>query len=101
MRGIESKAGEFYRGGMEGSEERAWEAALCRGRTGSYCVITVVVLECELLDRNNFATPDEARRAVFEFMEGWYNPHRLHSSLDYQSPIHFERRSRQEQKIAS
>ena len=65
------------------------------------CESFFATLECELLDRNNFATPDEARRAVFEFMEGWYNPHRLHSSLDYQSPIHFERRSRQEQKIAS
>ncbi len=58
------------------------------------CESFFATLECELLDRNNFATPDEARRAVFEFMEGWYNPHRLHSSLDYQSPIHFERRSR-------
>ena len=31
----------------------------------------------ELIDRNNFATPGEARRDVFEFIEGWYNPHRL------------------------
>ncbi len=30
--------------------------------------------------------------AVFEFIEGWYNPHRRHSALDYDSPINYERR---------
>ena len=29
----------------------------------------------------------EARRAVFDFIEGWYNPRRRHSALDYESPI--------------
>ena len=33
-------------------------------------------LECELLDRHRFATQAEARRAIFEYIEGWYNPHR-------------------------
>jgi putative transposase len=28
--------------------------------------------------------------AVFDFIEGWYNPHRRHSGLDYQSPIRYE-----------
>ncbi len=65
------------------------------------CESFFATLECELIDRNNFATPGEARRAVFEFIEGWYNPHRLHSALGYHSPIHFERRSRREQRIAS
>jgi len=48
-------------------------------------------LECELLDRNRFRTQAEARMAVFQFIEGWYNPHRLHSGLGYHSPIEFER----------
>ena len=48
-------------------------------------------LECELLDRATFRTRAEAERAIFEFIEGWYNPHRRHSSLDYLSPINFER----------
>lgn len=49
-------------------------------------------LECELLDRHHFRTHAEAKMAVFEYIEGFYNPHRLHSSLGYLSPINFERR---------
>jgi putative transposase len=49
-------------------------------------------LECELLDRRRFKSQAEARMAVFEFIEGWYNPHRRHSALEYQSPIGYERK---------
>jgi putative transposase len=48
-------------------------------------------LECELLDRTRFATQAEARMAVFEWIEGWYNPLRRHSSIGYLSPNEFER----------
>ena len=48
-------------------------------------------LECELIDRCSFKTQAEARTAVFEFIEGWYNPHRRHSALGYLSPAAFER----------
>jgi hypothetical protein len=48
-------------------------------------------LECEVLDRNHFRTREEARTAVFSWIEGWYNPHRRHSSLGYLSPKQFER----------
>jgi putative transposase len=49
-------------------------------------------LECELLDRRRFKTQAEARIAVFEFIEGFYNPRRRHSSLGYLSPVKFEGR---------
>jgi putative transposase len=49
-------------------------------------------LECELLARSRFRTQAEARNAVFEFIEGFYNPRRRHSSLAYLSPVEFERR---------
>lgn len=49
-------------------------------------------LECELLARRRFATKAEARMAVFEFIEGWYNPSRRHSGLGQISPMEFERR---------
>lgn len=47
-------------------------------------------LECELLNRRRFASPAEARMAVFSFIEGWYNPSRRHSALGYLSPNAFE-----------
>jgi len=47
-------------------------------------------LECELLDRRRIKTQAEARIAVFEFIEGFYNPRRRHSSLGYLSPVKFE-----------
>jgi putative transposase len=54
------------------------------------CESFFATLECELLDRNTFHTPTQARLAVFEFIEGWYNPHRRHSALDYLSPNRYE-----------
>jgi putative transposase len=47
-------------------------------------------LECELLDRHPLRTQAETGMAVFEFIEGWYNPHRRHSALGYRSPNDFE-----------
>jgi putative transposase len=55
------------------------------------CESFFATLECELLDRSSFRTQVEARMAVFEFIEGWYNPHRRHSAIDYLSPINYER----------
>ena len=49
-------------------------------------------LECELLDRTHFETREQARIAVFDYLEAWYNPRRRHSSLAYASPAEFERR---------
>ena len=48
-------------------------------------------LECELLDRTHFHDHHQARSAIFEFIEGWYHPHRRHRGLGQQSPIAFER----------
>lgn len=56
------------------------------------CESFFTTLECELLARHSFRTQAEARRKVFEFIEGWYNPHRRHSSLDYLSPMNYERK---------
>jgi len=55
------------------------------------CESFFATLECELLDRTSFTTQAEARMAVFDFIEGWYNPHRRHSALDYLSPLDYER----------
>ncbi len=47
-------------------------------------------LEAELLSRRRFASQAEARMACFSFIEGWYNPVRLHSGLGYRSPMTYE-----------
>ena len=67
-----------------GSVGDAYDNALCES--------FFATLECELLDRRRFPTQVEARMAVFDFIEGWYNPHRRHSGLDYLSPISYEQR---------
>jgi putative transposase len=66
-----------------GSVGDAYDNALCES--------FFATLECELLDRSRFKTQVEARLAVFEFIEGWYNPHRRHSALNYLSPLNYER----------
>ena len=48
-------------------------------------------LECELIDRRCFRTQAQARMAIFQFLEGWYNEKRRHSALGYHSPADFER----------
>jgi putative transposase len=66
-----------------GSVGDAYDNALCES--------FFATLECELLDRHRFRTPVEARLAIFDFIEGWYNPRRRHSALDYLSPMIYER----------
>jgi len=55
------------------------------------CESFFTTLECELLDRRRFRFHAEARMAVFEFIEGWYNPRRRHSAIGYLSPVNYER----------
>jgi putative transposase len=54
------------------------------------CESFFATLECEHLAKNRFKTKVEARLKVFEFIEGWYNPTRRHSALDYLSPLKYE-----------
>jgi hypothetical protein len=56
------------------------------------CESFFATLECELLWRTRFRSQAEARMAIFEFIEGWYNPHRRHSALAYDSPYQYEQR---------
>lgn len=56
------------------------------------CESFFATLECELIDRHSFPSHSQAKLAIFEYIEGWYNPHRRHSALKYQSPITYEKR---------
>lgn len=65
-----------------GSVGDAYDNAMCES--------FFATLECELLNRRRFASQVEASMACFSFIEGWYNPVRLHSSLGYRSPMAYE-----------
>jgi putative transposase len=71
-----------------GSVGDAYDNAMCES--------FFATLECELLDRVRFRTPAAARMAIFEFIEGWYNPRRRHSALTYESPTRFEEKHARE-----
>ncbi len=47
-------------------------------------------LKYELVSQQRFATYAQARSAIFDYIETFYNRTRLHSSLAYRSPINFE-----------
>jgi putative transposase len=55
------------------------------------CESFFATLECELIERTTFETKPEARLSVFAFIEGWYNPDRLHSGIGYRSPNRYEK----------
>ena len=61
-----------------GSVGDAYDNAMCES--------FFATLECELLERCRFKTQAEARIAIFDFIEGFYNSRRRHSSLGYLSP---------------
>jgi len=65
------------------------------------CESFFATIECELIEGESFADRSEARRAVFDFVEGFYNPRRLHSALDYQSPVNCEQEYFREQPVPS
>lgn len=47
-------------------------------------------LKAEMAITRPFQTRDDARRAIFDYIETFYNRSRLHSALDYTSPIDYE-----------
>ena len=75
-----------------GSVGDAYDNAMCES--------FFATLETELIDRTSFPTKSAARLAVFDFIEGFYNPQRRHSGLGQLSPIEFERKFRQEAGVS-
>jgi hypothetical protein len=54
----------------------------------------------ERIYRQAWPTRAEARAAVFEYIEGWYNPRRRHSTLGYLSPAEYERQHAEQLQAA-
>ena len=48
-------------------------------------------LELELIVHHDWLTRDAARRAIFRYIETWYNRERRHSTLHYLSPVQYEK----------
>lgn len=67
-----------------GSVGDAYDNAMCES--------FFATLEHELLRRRRFKSRAEAEMAIYDFIEGFYNTRRLHSALDYRSPLDYERR---------
>jgi len=90
-RGVQYASNE-YRALLEGQE-----AVVSMSRKGN-CWDNAVAesffatLEVELIEDANWHTRREARSAIFEFIEMWYNRQRRHSSLEYLTPAEFDKR---------
>lgn len=75
-----------------GSTGDPWDNA-----SAESCISTI---KNELVKRRSFETRDQARLAIFRYIEAFYNPLRRHSSIDMLSPDDYERRYWQQQREA-
>jgi len=90
-RGVQYASNE-YRALLEGQEVvvsmsrkgNCWDNAVAESFFGT--------VEIELIQDAKWDTRAEARRAIFEFIEVWYNRQRRHSSLGYLTPAEFDKR---------
>jgi putative transposase len=83
-------ASEMYR---ERLKERGITASMSRKGNcydNAFAESFFATLKKELVYRNHFRTKAEAKKAIFEYIEVWYNRRRLHSSLGFKSPVQFE-----------
>jgi putative transposase len=78
---------------MRGSMSRkgnCWDNAVAESFFGSF--------KAERVHGTHWATRAEARSAVVEWIEGWYNRERIHTSLNDLSPVEFEEQLQLERK---
>lgn len=54
----------------------------------------------EMIDHEDFQSRAEAATAIAEFIDGFYNVQRMHSSIGYMSPVEFELRLSANQEAA-
>lgn len=92
-----SDRGRQYASTAYQAELRRWGMRASMSRVGD-CWDNAVVesffatLKTELVEGADWATREEARQALFGYLEVWYNRQRRHSTLQYQSPVQFEQR---------
>jgi len=94
---VHSDRGSQYTSWAFGQRLRAAGLLGSMGRVGSAYDNAMMesffgTLQLELLDRRSWMTRGELASAIFEWIEGWYNPRRRHSSIGDLSPVDYERR---------
>lgn len=88
-RGVQYAAGDYQRLLAD------WSVTPSMSRKGN-CYDNAVsesffaTLKGELVDHEHYQTRDEARTSLFEYIESFYNRERLHSTLEYMTPVEFE-----------
>lgn len=60
----------------------------------------MATLKAELVSRTRFPSRRVAKTVIFEYIEGFYNRRRIHSSLGYRSPVSFEEDTMREASAA-
>ncbi len=92
---LHSDHGSQYTSWAFGQRLRAAELLASMGTVGD-CYDNAMMesfwgtMQLELLDSKKWQTRDELAKAVFEWIECWYNPNRRHSSFGMYSPVTFE-----------
>ncbi len=76
-----------------GSKGDPWDNACAES-----CISTI---KNELVKRHTFTTRDQARLALFRYIESFYNPLRRHSSLQMHSPDEYEHRYWEDNAVAA
>lgn len=88
-RGVQYAAGDYQavlaRSGMKASMSRKGDCY-----DNAVAESFFATLEWELIERSDWHTRAEARQAIFEYIEVWYNRQRRHSTLGYLSPADYE-----------
>ena len=92
---VHSDRGSVYTSWAFGHRLRAAGLLGSMGRVASSVDNTMVesfwsTMQRELLDTRTWASTEQLSSAIFEWIEGWYNPRRRHTSLGMLSPAQFE-----------
>ena len=56
-------------------------------------ILTGTTLKRELIQGSKFETPEQAQKELFKYIELYYNVKRMHSSLNFLSPIQYEKQN--------
>lgn len=83
-------ASDVYRSKLESLEVIASMSRRGNCYDNAFAESFFATLKKELIYRNRFKTKEEAKKAIFEYIEVWYNKQRIHSSIGYMTPVQFE-----------